>query len=302
LMGWEVPSDASGTALFGCLNLTTAQAAIYRINLASIRLAQAQSQLEKMGYLAGHQAPVDIASRYLDNAKGNFTAANYAAATSNAIASETVSRFELASSWASKETEEITGRLLVFIVAIFAVAIVLSYLLHRYRGKINGALVRERDFLGVAVASVIFYFAFLAITTIFTGIKFSASFFPDSATAFILAVFIPNALALIPAGILFVGLFSYVSRKSKTTGATSATYASLFLVMTTVVYVSMVAAVVVVNTSGVPWYASDVVLCLEFFYLVISSIAFAIFGVVSFTAGVALRRMLGFGKDARKGS
>jgi hypothetical protein len=300
LMGWEVPSDASGPVLFQCLNLNSTQQAIYRIDLASIRYAQTKITLEKMGYLACYQPQMESASRYLDNARGNFTAANYSAATNNAITSESISSAELASSWASKQTEEITGRLLPTMAILVVLALVMAFLIHRYRDKVGAALVRERDFAGVAVVSVALYFLFLAITTALSGAKFSPSYFPDSVTAFILSVFVPTLMAMIPTGIVFVLLIWYVGHRTKATDATLTTYSALFVVLTTVIYISIITAVVVVNTSGLPWYAPDVILSIEFFYLIISGVAFALFGLVSFLVALGVIKILGIGKDTRK--
>jgi hypothetical protein len=299
-MGWEVPSDASGTILFPCLNLNATQQAIYRINLASIRFAQAKTTLGKMGYLAAYQTQTDIATRYLGYALDNFTAHNYATSISNATASESVSRSIISSSWASKTTEETSGRLLVAIGLIAAVALLLAFLIHKWRRKVEGALSKERDYIGATVFSVLLYFLLLTFATAITGVKLSASYMPDTVLSVIITWLMPSLVALVPTGIVFIVFLWYLGRSGHTSDAAGIRYGSLFLILAMTVYLSIMTAFIVVNSSGLPWYAPDVAMSLTYFYLVVSGVAFAIFGLVFYLGGMAMSKFLGFGKSAKK--
>jgi hypothetical protein len=300
LMGWEIPSDASGTVLFHCLNLNTAQQAIYSINLARIRLNQANITLQKMGYYASWKATLTQASALLGSAIGDFASANYASAVSNALASVDSSNGNLRSSWSSKASDEIAGRALPAIGVIAILALLLAFLFLRYRRKISTAMSDERDFLGVAVLSSAMYFAILALVTFGMQWHFSASYFPDSATVFIVNVFVPTLVALIPTVLFFIWLKWAVSIDARSSEARGVTYTALFLILIAIGYLSITTFFLVANGAGLPWYAPNVNGPIEYFYVGISSAAFAIFALIAFIVGLGVVRIFGIGKTTKK--
>jgi hypothetical protein len=300
LMGMEIPSDASGTILFPCLTLNQRQVAIYRINLAQIRLAQAVITAGKMGYSAQLNSYLAGAGTYLSSAQTYFAANDFLSAINNAISSESASTNILRTEWNSKSMEEIAGHGILVCVLVVVVAVLLGFLFYRYRKKISGAIVDERDSLGVTVFSALMYFVFLAFATLATQWHFSASYFPDSATAFIINVFVPTLIAMIPATILFFGLLWAFRVKTKTTDATVITYEALFFILTAIGYLSLITFFLIQNGPGLPWYAHDVSGPIEYFYIGVSSAAFSIYALIALLVGLVTVKVLGIGKAAKK--
>jgi hypothetical protein len=300
LMGFEIPSDASGTVLFPCLTLNQKQVAIYRINLAQIRLAQATITAQKMGYSTQLSSYLAGASTYLSAAQASFAANKFVSANGNATSSESTSTSILRTELNSKTTEEIVGHAIPIVGVLVVIALLLAFLFYRYRKKISGAMAEERDFLGVTALSAAMYFVFLGLAILGTNWHFSASYFPDSATAFILSAFIPSLIALIPAGITFLWLMWAFGVDTKGTEARSVTYAALFLILVASIYDLAMAFFVAKNGPGLPWYAPNVNEPIQYFFLGISAAAFAIFGLISFLGGLALVKVLHLGTKRSK--
>jgi hypothetical protein len=296
LMGWEIPSDASGTVLFPCLTLNQEQVAIYRINLAQIRLAQATITAEKMGYSLQLSSYLSGAGTYLSAAQTSFAAKDFMSAISNANSSESASTNILRTELNSKSFEEILSHGIPAIGIIVVIGLLLGFLFYRYRKKISGAIVDERDSLGVTVFSTLMFFIFLALATFATQWHFSASYFPDSATIFIINVFMPTLIAMIPATILFILMLWVFSNKAKRTDATAITYMALFFVLVAIGYLSLITFFLIENGPGLPWYAPDVNGPIEYFYIGVSSAAFCIYALITFIVGVVIVKVLGIGK------
>jgi hypothetical protein len=291
VMGWEVPSDCSGTVLFDCLNLTPQQAAIYRINLASLRLAQAKARLAKMGYIERYQNLVDESNQRLSWAMSNFTAANYASAINDAVASESGSRAVLGVSWQAKAAEEVTTRLVLLVIILAIVVPLICYLFYRSRTTVRGTLQREAKLLAATAFSVALYFALLSLATVLAGQHFSGSYFPESVAGFLGDVFVPTLLTFIPTSIILLVLLAYLSRGMQTTGPV-VRWVAVGLVSIAVVYVSAMAFFITGNGPGLPWYAPDVVGPITYFYIVVSNMAFTIFSLVAFLGGLGVAKRL----------
>jgi hypothetical protein len=300
LMGWEVPSDASGTILFQCLKLNLKQQAIYSINLAQIRLSQANITLQKMGYYATWKSTLTPSSAHLSEAKGNFTAAEYASAIMNALSSLNASNTNLGSSWSSKASEQIAGRALLAIAIIAVVALLLAFLFLRYRRKIDSAMGEERDFLGVTVLSFAMYFIILAFVTYLVQWHSSASYFPNSETLFLIDVFVPTLVALIPTLILFLWLMRAVSIDANSSEARGVTYTALLFILIAIGYLSMIVYFLIINGLALPWYAHDLNGPIEYLYIGISSTAFAIYALITFLVGLGVAKVFRVGGVAKK--
>jgi hypothetical protein len=300
LMGFEIPSDASGTILFPCLTLNQKQQAIYRINLAQIRLAQATITAQKTGYSTQFSTYLAGASTYLSAAQASFAANKFASANGNATLSESTSTSTLRTELNSKTSEEIVGHAIPIIGVLVVIALLLAFLFYRYRKKISGAMAEERDFLGVTALSVAMYFVFLGLAILGTNWHFSASYFPDSAAAFIVSAFMPSLIALIPAGIMFLWLMWAFGVDTRGTEARGVTYAALFLILVASIYDLAVVFFVAKNGAGLPWYAPNVNEPIQYFFLGISAAAFAIFGLISFLGGLALVKVLHLGVKRSK--
>lgn len=291
VMGWEVPSDCSGTVLFDCLSLTPRQQAIYRINLASIRLAQAKARLAKMGYTGLYQGLLDAATLSLSWATGNFTATNYASALNNAVVSEGGSRALLRTSWEAKVAEEVTIRS-VLLIAILAVLVpLICFLFYRSRGTVKATLRRETKLVVVAASCVALYFALLGLATVLTGQHFSGSYFPESVVDFLSGVFVPGLLAFIPTSVVLLALLVYLNRGTETIGAV-VRWVAVALIVIAAVYVSTTTYFVTLNGPGLPWYAPDVAEPITYFYVVVSNMAFCLFSLIAFLGGLGVAKLL----------
>jgi hypothetical protein len=301
LMGWEIPSDASGTVLFPCLTLTQMQQAIYRIDIASIRLAQATITLQKMGYLASQQDKINQATSSLTMASDNFTAANYALAISNSITSLNVSTDELRYAITTESSSEITNRVVLGAVIIAVIVLLVAVLLYRKRSKVKGIVVGEKQFLPDLVLSTILYFVLLIVATALSGFRFSASYFPEAgAGAFIMGVGMTTLLAFVPAGIVFLVILMYFNGKTKKTDARAITWAAIFLLILAIIYNSAMVYFVIKNGSGLPWYAHDLNEPIGYFYIGISAAMYALFALVSFLGGLGVAKVLGRGSKSSK--
>jgi hypothetical protein len=296
LMGWEIPSDASGTVLFEGLNLTPMQEAIYRINLASIRLAQANITMLKTGYAEPYQTSLKGAALSLTWAKGNYSAADYATAISTGISSESTSRSILGSLLGAKASAEISSRVLLTTVIIVIVVIILALLFYKFRSKVKGVVIGEKKFLSDLIISVILFFALLIALTALTGMVFSASYFPDSAEAFIVGVSTPTLLSLIPTSIIFMAILLHFDRKAPKSDERIVTWTAAFLVTIMIIYVGGMVWYIARNGAGLPWYAHDVGEALGYFYIVVSGLEFSISALIGFFGGLGVSRLLGRGE------
>jgi hypothetical protein len=192
------------------------------------------------------------------------------------------------------------SRALPAIGIIVILALLLAFLFLRYRRKISSAMNDERDFLGVAALSSAMYFVILALVTSGMQMHFSASYFPDSATAFILSVFVPTLVALIPTVLFFIWLEWAVSIDAGSSEARGVTYTALFLILIAIGYLSIMTVFLVANGAGLPWYAPDVNGPIEYFYIGISSAAFAVYALIAFVVGLGVVRIFGIGKTTKK--
>ncbi|WXG46226.1 MAG: alkaline phosphatase family protein [Candidatus Atabeyarchaeum deiterrae] len=294
LLGWEVPSDASGTVLFDSLSFSVQQVAIYRINLAAIRLAQATTQVNKMGYLADYKDQLDQAKLDLQNANISYLGTSYATARDTAFISEDISRSVLSSSWNVKVSDEVTWNAILATTVVGAIAILVALLFYKWRDKVKGTVSDEGQFLGITVLSISIYFVFLMAATWFTGWKFSASYFPESATDFIIRAFVPVLIAFIPSALVFILLVRYLNEKTKkSSGFRTITWAVVFFVIVSLVYESVFAFFITINGPGLPWFALSVSQALQYFYVGVSCMAFAVIALITFLGGLAIGKFFG---------
>jgi len=300
LMGWEVPSDASGKVLFEGLNLTPMQEAIYRINLASIRLAQANITMLKTGYSEPYQNSLNGAVLSLNWAKGNYSAADYITANSTAFSSESASRNVLSSLLSAKASAEVSTRIILATEIIIVVAIILALLFYKFRSKVKGVVVIEKIFLLDLVISVTLFFAFLTVNTAVSGWVFSASYFPDSAEAYLGGVLIPTLLALIPTSIIFMTILLYFNKKAPKSDARVVAWTAFFLVTITIIYMAGMVWYIARNGAGLPWYAHDVVQAIGYFYVVVSALEFSLSALIGFFGGLGVSRLIGKGVRGTK--
>jgi hypothetical protein len=297
LMGWEVPSDASGTVLFEGLNLTPLQEAVYRINLAQIRLAQANTTRQKTGLGEPYQTLLEGATQSLAWATDNFTAANYTGAINNAVSSESASRNVLGSVLNAKMLEEITGRVILATSLIAIVVALLALLLYRARTKVKDAIIGGRRLLPGLIVSTILYFVLLVVNTFAFGWVFSASSFPDSVTAVLGGVLAPTLLALIPSSIIFISVLLFLNRNEPRSNGRIVTWIAIFILTTTVLYAAAMIWYIAPNGPGLPWYAHDVNGAIGYFYIVISGIEFSLSALIGFLVGLGVSKLLPSGKQ-----
>jgi hypothetical protein len=295
LMGWEVPSDASGTVLFEGLNLTPLQKAIYSINLAQIRLAQANTTRLKTGFGEPFQTILKGATQSLAWAAGNYSAANYAVAINNAISSELASRNVLGSLLSAKMSEEVTSRATLAALVIVVVVILLALLFYKSRTRVKGVIVGEKRFLPAIGVSTILYFALLIVNTIAFGWVFSASSFPDSPTVVLGGVLAPTLLSLIPTSIIFIAMLLYLNKKEPKSDARALTWTAIFLLTIAIVYIAAMVWYIAPNGPGLPWYAHDVNGAISYFYVVISAVEFSLSALLGFLGGLRISKLLGIG-------
>lgn len=299
IMGWEIPTDCSGTVLFQCLNPSTKWEAIYRINLANIRLAQANITRLKTGFGEPYLTSLVQAAQSLASAKSDYGTDNNAAITS-AKSSETASRNVLGSLLSAKISEEAIGRVILAIVIIVVVVILVALLFYKLRTRVRGVVVGEKKFLPDLFILVALFFVFLVVSTAVCGWIFSGSYFPDSAGAVIGGVFVPTLLTLIPMAIIFMAILLYFNKKAPKSDARVVTWASMFLITIAMVYLAGLVWYIARNGTGLPWYAHDMGEAIGYFYFVVSAMEFSLAALVGFLGGLGVSKLLGKGRKGTR--
>ncbi|MFX1603113.1 MAG: alkaline phosphatase family protein [Promethearchaeota archaeon] len=285
LLGNEIPSDCSGRVLFECLSLTERQEAIYRMNLAQIRLSQALSRLQVMGYGGMFDSSEQLAIQYLNFADDNFTSSLYAASIASSQISERHSLDILRSAKMLKVSSEVTTRLAIIGVIVGPVLLLLGFLAYRKRNELAWTTATKK-LLGVIVVSVFFYFAFLLASILLTGWKFSASYVPEDALDFMVPVFTMTLMALVPAVLVFLALLTYAQKGHSPKEGDGAIWSAMFFALVTITYVGAMVAFIVRNGLGLPWFAPNLIEGTQYFFISISSMGFALFGLVLLLGGL----------------
>jgi hypothetical protein len=290
VMGWEVPSDSSGIILFECLNFSPLQQAIYRINLAEVRLAQATMRLQKTGYSTLFTNQMGQATSFLDSAIGNFTITDYVLAISNAISSEADSQQVLQEAWNLRIQEEVNGRLAIVIAALVITIVFIALIIRRSRSSI-GKIARQKSRLSISVLAAFTYFVLLLGILVLVGWRFSPSYLASIVSIFLPSIFTSTLLAFIPSILIFIILQEYLNRRNQAETST-ATWAALFTTIVCLTYVSIIIYFIVKNGAGLAWYAKDATEPLIYFFISVSAIAFSVFTITSMLAGLGISRFL----------
>jgi len=295
-LGLELPSETCGTPLFECLDFSDREEAVYRIELSSIRLAEAEARCAKMGYTSIHSRLIDQAAAHLQYAEGNFSVTDYPGAIGNAVQSEIVSRGILRLSWAMKVTEETSVRLAVASLVVLLLALV-TLSSRRLRLIIRTGITDARESF-VLVVSALSYFLFLLASASMLGWKYSASYlgaYVDTLIVRVLAVVLPAvALSLLAAFIVRTTLVRTRHGALESVGR--------HYIAVAVGYILILLGLITLNGPGLAWYASDVNGVLFYFFLLISGIEFAL---LAFTCRPLIRLLLtpksvtGHGQDGK---
>ncbi|MFW9944796.1 MAG: alkaline phosphatase family protein, partial [Candidatus Sifarchaeia archaeon] len=284
LLGNEIPSDSSGRVLFECLSLTERQEAIYRMNLAQIRLSQALSRLQAMGYEGMFESSEQLAIQYLNYADSNFTSSLYTAAIASSQISEGHSLEILRTATMLKVSDEVTTRIIIAIAIVGPVLLLLGFVAYRKRTELAWTTSRKK-LLGVTIISVFLYFALLFSSILLTGWKFSASYVPEDALDFMVPVFTMTLMALVPAAILFLALLTYAQRGHSPEETDGTVWTAMFFGIVTLTYVGTMIAFIVRNGLGLPWFAPNLIEGTQYFFVSISSMGFALFGLILLLGG-----------------
>ncbi len=288
-MGWAIPSDCSGTILFDCLNLSSQQVAIHRINLAEVRAAQAGKTVSKMGYLSIYEPELTDCALHLVYSQGNFTAGNWTAASQDALFTQTIAETVLRESWSAKAAEERTLRLEI-VVAVAVGAILLAAVI--IRGPVARAKSADSEKLRMLLVAitVLAYFGFLYIGLSLFGWKFSASYFFTSVGEFVVMTFGPTFFAIVLGSILLFLLLKAAdhvySAKSNLT-----TWATAFVFFVAVVFLLITAYFIVDAGPGLFWFARDADRPIMYFSMVLSYLAFALFAFLGLLGSKIVSRI-----------
>ncbi len=277
VMGWDIPSDASGKVLFESLDFTIREEAVYRINQAALRLNQATSRIQTMGYTSLFESELNSANVALSDAETSFFANDYETAISNAISVESQSITVLTTSWSSKISEEITIRFGVFIAVLgIACGIIVFSAGGRRRLK---SLFEERLSLSLTVFSSLLYLTLIPLITSLTDWQFSASYIAAYLYDFFYLV---SATTLVSFLVTFVSLLVLSKAIARDAGRLNLLKVlKRFLVISVVVYFLTIFTFVAFNRLGLPWYATDVAVPLMYFFILLTGIFFVVYAIFS---------------------
>ncbi len=289
VMGWEIPSDASGTVLFDCINFSSMQEAIYRINLAQIRHRQASARAAKMDHLKLVQDQITRAGSYLSDALLSFDISDYSSAITDAISSESESRTVLSIAWKSKIQQEISARTGLSAIVILLLAGLLFFL-----GREPNSPLRRigDDRVGLAatiVAAAAYLAVFYAVVAV-SGWTFSVSTIATSVEGYVMKAFLPPLIGIV-FGTAVLVLTERQLRGSNQREVESVARTSQFIALTILIQFGVVLIFVVRNGPGLPWYATGVEEQLLYFFLGISTIAFVLYGVIIILACLSISRL-----------
>lgn len=290
IMGWEVPSDASGTVLFDCINFSSLQEAIYRINLAQIRLRQASARATKMGYLESIEDQIVQAGNYLTNALQNFDASDYSSAIADAVSSESDSRTVLSITWEAKIQQEVSSRTGFSAIVIVVLAGFVFFL----GRKPNSPLRRigdNRVGLAATIIAAATYLAVFYVVVAVSGWTFSVSTIATSVEGYVLKAFLPPLIGIVfGTAIVFLMERQLRGREKPEEGFVART--SQFIALTILIQFGVVMYFVIRNGPGLPWYATGVEEQLLYFFLCISTIAFVVYSIVVILVGLSVSRIM----------
>ncbi len=277
IMGWDIPSDASGNVLFECLDFTTREEAVYRINQAALRLDQAASRAQMMGYTSLLEPQLNSATGALSDAETSFSASDYDTAITNAMSAESQSNAVLSASWSSKISEEITIRFGVF---IFGLAIVCGVIVFSARGRSRlRVLFEERLSLILTISTSLLYLVLIPLITSLTDWQFSASYIAAYLYDFFYLV---SATTLVSFLIAFVSLIVLSKGVAREAGSLNMLKTlRRFLIISVVIYFPTILTFVGFNRLGLPWYATDVSLPLMYFFILLTGIFFVVYSIFS---------------------
>ncbi|MFW9966315.1 MAG: alkaline phosphatase family protein [Candidatus Thorarchaeota archaeon] len=277
LMGWAIPSDASGSALFECLNLSTREEAVHRINQAGLRLRQATSRVQTMGYAYLFESHLDSAGAALSEAEANYASSEYEAALTYAKLAESQSNAVLTTSWNSKVSEEISLRFvgLLIILGILCGIIMIS---SGGRSRLR-FLSEERVSITLSILASLLYLALLALIPSLSGWQFSASYIAAYLYEFIYLI---SAASLVSFFVAFVVLNILARVTSKDVSQLNLLdILKRFLLITVTVYLLSFAFFVGINSFGLPWYSIDITVPLMYFFILLSGIFFVVYAIIS---------------------
>jgi hypothetical protein len=280
LMGWDIPSDASGKALFECLNLSTREEAVHRINQAGLRLGQATYRVQAMGYAYLFESQLDSAGAALSEAETNYVSSEYEAALTYAKLAESQSNAVLTMSWNSKVSEEISVRFvgLLIILGILCGIIVVSA---GGRSRLR-SLSKERVSLTLTIFASSLYLALLALIPSLSGWQFSASYIAAYLYEFIYLISAASLVSFFVAFIVLNILARVTSRDVSQLNLLD--ILKRFLLITVAVYFLAFAFFVGINSFGLPWYSIDITVPLMYFFILLSGIFFVVYAIFSLPA------------------
>jgi hypothetical protein len=263
--------------LFECLDFTTREEAVYRINQAALRLHQATSRVQTMGYTSLFEPQMNSATGALSDAETSFSASDYETAITNAMSAESQSTAVLSVSWSSKISEEITIRFGFFIVG-FGIACSVIVFSGGGRGRLR-SLFEERLSLALTFSSSILYLALIPLITSLTDWQFSASY---------IAAYLYNFFFLVSATTLVSFLIAFVSLLVLSKGITRdgrrlnlLKTLKRFLAISVIVYFLAIFTFIGFNRLGLPWYATDVAVPLMYFFILLTGIIFVVYAIIS---------------------
>ena len=277
VMGWDIPSDASGNVLFECLDFTTREEAVYRINQAALRLDQAASRVQTMGYTSLFEPQLNSATGALSDAETSYSAIEYETAIANAVSAESQSNAVLSASWSSKVSEEITIRFGVFIVG-FGITCGIIVFSAGGRSRLR-SLFEERLSLALTVSSSLLYLVLIQLITSLTDWQFSASYIAAYLYDFIYLVSATTLVSFLVAFVSLLGLSKGIARYVGRLNLLKTL--KRFLVVSVVVYFLAIFTFVGFNRLGLPWYATDVAVSLMYFFILLTGIFFVVYGLFS---------------------
>ncbi len=270
IMGWEIPTDASGKVLFDALILNEGRVAYYKIYLAQIRLAQANATLFKTGLQDKYGSILRDAASLLKAAKDKYNTdsldAVLRAEESEAKSSSLSSYLPLGAPLHDRMTSEISARVFTgFLLILVTIGVAFPFLV-KFRTKLKGALVLKGSHcFAVLIALFLYYIVFLLLLHLsfpsglsLTGLRWSLSpSYLKSYYAFYLVALVLTVVSVVVSALAFVFLLTSVKRRVSMSESGILTWTAMLLILIMTINLFPISVFMVKCGGEVAWFMTD---------------------------------------------
>jgi len=305
IMGWEIPTDASGRVLFDALILDEGRVAVYKIHLAQIRLAQANATLLKTSLQDKYGLILRDAASLLKSAKDAYNTDPVDAISrteeSEAKSSSLSSYLPLGAPLHDRMTSEISVRVSTgYLIILITMGATFPFLL-KFRVKLKEVLILKGSHCFIVlIASFLYYTIFLLLLHLsfpsvlsLTGLHWSLSpSYLKSYNAFYLAALVLTTVSIAVSGLAFAVLLTSVKRRVFVSESETHAWTAMLLTLIMAVNLLLTGVFMVKYGGGVAWFATDGGEGIMIGFLIVCNVLFALFSLFAMLGILRLQKSL----------